>query len=303
MHAEVFSEFYRLRGYYVVRSPSAWWYMAHSRFLMSVPYHHEIAPTAGEMKDLFAAHPAVVGARYFGPESGPGAASFLLTCRDKGYDLQALGRKARNQTRVGLRGCEVRPLTWAETSAAFDLSRETCARQGRKPEFSANGWKRLCDAAEALPGFQPWGSLVEGRLAACAIVLDCGRYANILYQYSRTSLLPQYPNNALTFVMTRDLLRRPGTEVVCYGPEPLEDLADLNRFKVQMGYGEQPINQLCVVSSRWRAAASPLVHKSLATMARWTPVGSFFRRAAGVSRLVQATLAAPAPENRAEPPC
>ena len=302
MHGDVFSEFYRQRGYYVVRSPSAWWYSAHSRFLMSVPYHEEITPQAGEIKDLFAAHSSVIGARYFGPKSGPGAASFLLTCRDKSYDLNTLGGKARNQTRAGLRSCEVRLMTWAETIAAYDLSCETCTRQGRTLEFTESSWRRLCEVAATLPGFQPWGAFVQGVLAAFAIVLNFGHYSNILYQFSRTSLLPRYPNNALTFVMTRDLLSRSDTEVVCYGPEPLELLADLNRFKVQMGYAEQPINQLCVISPRWRAATSPLVHKTIAAMARWTAVGSVFRRAAGVSHLVQATLAA-STGVRSEPQC
>ena len=145
---------------------------------------------------------------------------------------------------------------------------------------------------KALPGFEPWGAYAKGELAAFALVLNCDRYANILYQYSRTALLTRCPNNALTFVMTRDLLRRAKTLTVCYGPEPLEDLAELNRFKIQMGFAQQPINQVCVINPRWRAAASPLVHKGLAAVARWAPVGSVLRRAAGVSRQVQATLAA-----------
>ena len=131
MHAAFFSEFYRLRGHQVFRSPSAWWYEAHSRFLMSVPYHEEISPPAREMEELFAAHPSVIGARYFGPTSGSGAVSFLITCSDKSYDLTTLGKKARNQTRLGLNNCEVRSMTWPEARAAYDLSCDTCTRQGQ----------------------------------------------------------------------------------------------------------------------------------------------------------------------------
>lgn len=290
MHAEFFSEFYRLRGHYVFRSPSAWWYNAHSRFLMSVPYHEEISPPAGEMQELFAAHKSVIGARYFGPKSGPGAFSFLITCRDKDYDLKTLGHKARNQTRVGLRCCEVRPLTWAETGAAYDLSCETCARQGRKPEFTTRQWSRLCAAAGSLPGFEAWGAFTKGELAALALVFHCDEYADILYHYSRTALLSERPNNALVFMMTRELLARPGIDVVSYGPEPLEDLGNLNRFKLEMGYSQQPIRQLGIISPHWRGAASPIVHRCLAKIAGWTRPGSSFRKAASISNLVQATL-------------
>jgi hypothetical protein len=295
MNTETFAEFYRRCGYATFRSTTTCWYKAHPLFLMSLPYHSELSLAPGEMDEVFDANRSVLGARYFGRPSGPGRASFLIVCRDKEYDLPTLGHKARNQTRYGLCHCEVRPVNWQEAARAHDLQRETCIRQGRKPEFTTRQWCRLCEAAASVPGFEAWGAFAKGGLAALALVSQCDEHASILYQYSRTALLSERPNNALVFMMTRELLARPGIEVVCYGPEPLEDLGNLNRFKFEMGYSPQPIRQLGIISPYWRGVASPIVHRCIVKIAGWTRPGSSFRKAAGISNLVQATLPAAEP--------
>ena len=102
MNVEVLSEFYRMCGHSVFRSASAWWYDAHPRFLMSVPYQREISLEPGELEEIFRSRRSVFGARYFGPETGVGRRSFLIVCKDKQYDLNKLPSKTRRQTRYGL---------------------------------------------------------------------------------------------------------------------------------------------------------------------------------------------------------
>ena len=102
-------------------------------------------------------------------------------------------------------------------------------------------------------------------------------------------MLPERPNNALMFTITHTLLARPAIEVVYYGPESLENLPNLDHFKFDMGYVQQPLRQLAILNPRWRTLASPVVNRALAIAAsRATPGGSL-RKMAGVSLLVQAT--------------
>ena len=304
MNAEILAEFYRLCGHRTFRAAGAWWYTAHPLFAMSVPYHQELSLSPAQQDEIFEGRQWVLGARYFASPSEPGKASFLIVCRDKDYDLQNLGHKARNQTRHGLRCCEVRALSWPEVAAAYDLQRETCVRQGRLPEFTPRQWARLCGAAGSLPGFEAWGAFAKGELAAFAVVANCDEYADVLYQYSRNALLSERPNNALTFTMTKAILARPGTEVICYGPEPLEYLANLNHFKFEMGYTQQPAKQIGVLNPNWQWAASPILHRSIVKISGWVNSGSSFRRIAGISRLVQATRSPVGPTSiETEGPC
>ena len=286
MSPDVFAEFYRLCGHKLWRTGSTWWYDAHPRFLLSVPYHAPLSPGPGELEDLFRSAKGLLGARYFGAGEGQGKASYLIVCSDKSYRLESLGHKARNQTRLGLKRCQTRPLDWREAASANYLNQDTWVRQGRAPEFTDRQWARLCEAGAALPGFECWGAFSGAGLAAMAVAFRCGDHVDILHQASRTAALGDRPNNALIFEMTRGLLARPEVGTVCYGPEPLEELAGLDRFKLEMSYSHRPLKQLGILNRRWGALSWPVTRRAFELAAAKAPPGGLLRKTSGILRLV-----------------
>jgi hypothetical protein len=111
-------------------------------------------------------------------------------------------------------------------------------RQGRyDAEFGdARHWMRFVEAVRCTPEVVPFGALVEGRLAAYAITLREGGWVHILTQMSRTDLLAQYPNHALTFQLVQLSSHDPEIESVSFGLSSLIVMSGLHSYKLEFGF-------------------------------------------------------------------
>jgi hypothetical protein len=167
------------------------------------------------------------------------------------YDLTALRKKARYDVRQGLENCHIQQISFQEMAhQGWKLQEDTLARQGRGKSMTLEGWKRLCLAGHDLPGFEAWGTMINGKLGAAAITCRIEDWGYILYQQSLREYLPAKINNALTFVITKDMLARPEISHIHYGLHSLDAPASVDEFKFRMGYTPKPVRQRGVFHPR-----------------------------------------------------
>ena len=153
------------------------------------------------------------------------------------YDLTGLGKKARYDVRQGLGKCQIQQISFQELAQqGWRLQADTLDRQGRGTSMTFGAWKRLCLAAQDLQGFEAWGAMINGRLGAAAITARIEDWCYILYQQSHREYLPAKINNALTFVLTKEMLARPEISHIHYGLHSLDAPASVDEFKFRMGY-------------------------------------------------------------------
>ena len=247
MNPEIFAEWFRQQGRQVVRTPSSYWVNQGSRAFQAFPYHWEIEPNRCERDELLKRHKAIA-LRYSTPlRAESGYASYHAIMEDAAYDLTSLGKRTRKNIRRGLDFSRVEPISFERLSEeGFLLQLDTMERQGRKADLDHNKWKTLCLTARDLPGFEAWGALVNGVLAASALIFQMDDWYYILYQQSLRRYLPENVNNALTFTITQSLINRPGTKSVFYGLHSLDASASLDEFKFRMGYQAKPVRQRIV---------------------------------------------------------
>ena len=259
MKDTVFKIFFRNAGFRVVTSPSADWVEMQKGFLISVPYHRLINPCDDELDTLIESTD-VIGLRYPTALENYGFDSNLQFCRTIGYSLDNLKRQARQQVKKGAMNFTVREIE-PETllSDGLALVRNTCARQHRHdPKEGVEYWQKLCLAAKDTPGSVTLGVFGEKGLAAFLIILETTTAIEFIVQCSDEELLPQGPNNLLTFQATRRYLaERENALPICYGLGSLEETISLDRYKTGMGYELEPIKQRIYIRKDLRWLINP----------------------------------------------
>lgn len=262
MSAEAYALLLENSGHRVVRTASCWWYEAHPRWYLSIPFQAELTPTVTELQAVFRQGAWVL--RYPCPISA-GTPTYRSVCDDPAYDLSTLSSTARRATRRGLERCTVRqlPFTELEAHGGLELSRSTLVRQHRKvPADHDRYWRRHYAAAEQTDTAECWGAFAEGRLVASMIAVTVDDCVNLLVLKSSSEHLSAYPNNALVYSLTQEALRRPDIKQVSWGLESLlPSLAGLERFKQGMGFQNRAIGQ--------RIDMTPLLAAGLRGPATW----------------------------------
>jgi len=255
LSAEAYASLLEDSGHRVVRTTSAWWYEAHPRWYLSIPFHTELTPSPAELADVLERGALVL--RYTCPISA-GTASYRSACDDPDYDLSTLSSTARRATRRGLERCTVRrlPFTELERHGGLELSRSTLVRQGRKVSRDHDQyWRRHYAAAGRSDVAECWAAFVGDQLAAFLIVVTIDDCVYLPVLKSSKDLLSEYPNNALVYTVTRDALDRPGVTEVSWGLESLlPTMEGLERFKHGMGFVHRPIGQR-IEMKRWVSTA------------------------------------------------
>lgn len=283
MKAEAFAEFWKLQGHRVVLTPSACWYDAHPFAYLSIPYHRPIAPSRRELLKVWLTGPALI-ARYPAAHAKTGRAGGLFVCADRNYDLSALEKKARNQTRRGLENCAIELIDFSRlVEQGYPLVLDTLQRQQRSADnMPRERWRRYCVAAAQTKDFEAWAALVQGRLAAfmiVALVEDC---FSILYQSSSTLELNHYPNNALVFGVVRQKLTTTEVGYVSYGLKSIDPTDRLDHFKLQMGFELRPFCEQAAVNPLLRPLLSLGGKRYIQHLARRYPEKDLWRKAAQI---------------------
>jgi hypothetical protein len=290
MDSASYAEFLRALGHRVVPTASAFWYDASRFFSLSAPPHRVYSPAAGEVRAVLR-QLRCLGLRFAAPLQGPGKLSYQIVCDQREYGLEALSANVRSKVRRGLKRCSVTQVPCDVVATAGRRAHEdTLARQGRQGVLADERWERFWAAAAATPGIEVWGAWSAGDvLAAFLVTVMFDESVEFLLARSRSDELQAYPNNALIFEVTEEMLVRRGVPEVTFGLESLEPVGPLDQFKFSMGYRARPLRQRIVFHPLLRtllrqAPVRALVH-------RWTDrrggEAVFWRKAAGLLRFAE----------------
>jgi len=287
MNAEIFAEWFRRRGHNVIRTASSYWYDQGPHVYQAFPYHWVITPTSGELTRMLLRHTAL-GLRYSTPLDAPeGSLSYHTLCRGK-YDLTDLPRRARGSVRKGLRSLEVQPISFERLAdEGWALRQDTLQRQGRDNDERQDWWRKLCLSAIGLPGFEAWGAVCHGKLAAALLAVSCDTCYTMLYQQSATEFLPLGPNNALAYTVTHEALKRPGIAQVFYGLESLTAADDVDTFKLRMGYEAFPLRQRVVFHPAVAPVLNSYTYRMARELAHRYPAAGMLAKLVGMLRFFQ----------------
>lgn len=285
MTPEVFAEWLQRQGHKIVRTTNSYWCDLGLRTWQAFPYHWLVEAQPGELSALWNRERAI-GIRYSTPlTANDGMMSYHVVLERRDYSVDRLSKKARYDVRKAAKLGAVEPIPLARFAGeGWELRYETLVRQGRKGAESAARWKSLCASAADLPGFETWGVIVNGELAASLLAFTCDTCCSILYQQSRTSYLSQGVNNLLTFAFTEILVQRQTIDTIFYGLHSLDAPSSVDEFKFRMGYTARPVRQR-VVFHPWLAPLfNPASHAALRQLHRWRPDNPTLAKTEGMLR-------------------
>lgn len=232
------------QGHKVKKTDSTCWVQFGPFVYQAFPYHWVITPDAEETLDLLRSNRALALRYSAPPDSGEGLLSYHVVYERGDYSEKDLPKKARHDVKRGLSVSCVERIPLSRLAAeGWDLRRHTLRRQARDGAETQAWWMRLCLSAEGLPGFEAWGAIVQGKLAAALLAYADDDWYSILYQQSLTEYLRFGVNNALAYVVTRDVLSRPEPRRVFYGLHSLDAPPSVDEFKFRMGYTAKPVRQ------------------------------------------------------------
>jgi len=285
VNPEVFAEWFRLRGARVVRTESSYWLGQSMRAFQAFPYHLTINPPEAELLTLLRAHNAIC-LRYSTAFDAPvGYPSYHAILEKQGYQIESLGKWARKNVRRGLRNCTVEPISFQLLARdGWVLQQDTLHRQRRHELRDHKRWERLCLAAAHLPGFEAWGALVQGDLAASVITFRMGNCCYMLYQQCKREYLTAHVNNALSFTVTQNLLRRPEVSSIFYGLHSLDAPPSVDEFKFRMGYTCKPVRQRVYLHPFCLPLFNPITYAVARAAKAVRPRNRVFAKAEGMIR-------------------
>lgn len=279
-----YADFLRALGHRVVQTPSSYWYDASRLFFLSAPPHRLYAPSEDELRVVLRKLPCL-GVRFATPFEGAGKPSYQLVCGNRGYGLEMLSANVRSKVRRGLKRCAVRPAPFAELARAGRRAhQDTLARQGRDGVLEGDRWDRFWTAAAVTPGMEGWGAWAGDVLAAFLVTVTFEDSVEFMLARSCSDELGAYPNNALIFSVTEEMLARRNVREITFGLESLEPVGPLDQFKISMGFQRRPLRQRVVFRPALRAL---LRHAAVrAVFRRWAQrqgaEAVFWRKAAGL---------------------
>jgi hypothetical protein len=287
--ASQYADFLRALGYRVISTASTYWYDASRLFFLSAPSHRLYEPSDDELRVVLRRLPCL-GVRYATPMGGRGKLSYQIVCDNREYRIEALSANVRSKVRRGLKRCEVGPVPCATIAAAGQRAhQDTLARQGRDGVLGGDRWDRFWKTAAASPGFEGWGAWIGDTLAAFLLTVTFEESVEFLLARSCSDTLGAYPNNALIYWVTEEMLVRRGAPEITFGLESLEPVGPLDQFKFGMGFQTRPIRQRVVFHPLLRAL---LRHAGVrAACCRWAERKGvnavFWRKVAGLLRFAE----------------
>ncbi len=272
-------EFFRASGFKVHRTANAAWYEAGPRFLLGVPTHEAVSVSRSEGNEAMRATGAL-GIRYITSDPKVGRESWQMMGSGADYDLSMFSSNTRSKVRRGLKNNEVRRITGQELKTAGEQAfLDTVARQGRADRYGVERWHKLLDAADATDGIEIWSAWHEDTLAAYLLIMVFEDSCEFYEARSRNDTLRFYPNNALLYTLTHDVLVERNISQITFGIEGLEELDSLDAFKLAMGYERQPVRQHVMFHPLIEAGlAFPPARAFLKMLAERPGDSSFFRR-------------------------
>jgi hypothetical protein len=285
MNVEVFAEWLRLQGHRVIRTPSSYWVEIGVRVYQAFPYHWLIQPTDKEVYELLSNEKGI-GLRYSTPVHKPnGKISYHVVFDDGPYTLDLLSANERRNVRRSLKRCQIERISMKQLAQdGWKLQYDTLDRQGRSRSMSQDIWQRICLAAQDLPGFEAWGAIVEGELAASMLTARIDDTCCLLYSQSHRKYFKERVNNALMYTVSCEMLSRSEVRMVLSGIHSLDAPDSVDEFKFNLGYRAKPVRQR-VVFHPWLAPAfNSFSHTIVQQLSGWAPNNPTLAKAEGLIR-------------------
>lgn len=285
MNPEIYSEWLRRQGQTVIRTASSYWHSEALGIYQAFPYHWLISPDRTELSDLFAR--GAVGLRYsMSSDCVVGCPSYGIVFEGSEYGFDNLGHRTRKNVRRGLQSCTVEPITFPElVDQAWDVRRDALDRQRRHLNITPESWKEHYLTAEGLSGFQAWAARVGSELAGYLVTFQMNECLCIIDHQSHRKFLNLNVNNAMTFVVSQDAVKKPGVKLLFYGLESLDAPPRVSEFKFHMGYTAKPIRQRVVFRPQLAPFANRWTYKLVSAISGWRPSDRRFSKAKGMLRL------------------
>jgi len=285
MNPETFAEWLRRQGNQVVRTDSSYWYEASSRVYQAFPYHWLIQPAEDELSNFLRQEQAI-GLRYSTPIEAPyGCISYHAIYDAETYTIEGLDRRSRQNIRKGLKNCTVEQISLERLAEeGWQLEVDTQDRQGSQVKQSEQTWRQRYLAAAELPGFEAWGALVDGKLAASLLTFQMDDCCEMISQQCLRDFLNARVNNALTFVVTQTMINRPDIRSIFYALHSLDAPASVDEFKFRMGYHAKPVRQRVVFHPWFNPLANGYLHKAMLGLTRRDPGSRTLAKVEGMLR-------------------
>jgi len=284
MNAEIFSEWLRRQGHTVYRTESSYWYNAGPRTLQAFPYHWLIDPSEKELNQLMRTK-GIAALRYSTPiDNTKGMVSYHVVLH-RPYSFNTLRSRTRTSVRKGLNNCQVEQISFKRLAEeGWDLQYDTLKRQNRLRSMNQDDWRRICLAAEGLDGFEAWGAVVEGELAATILTARIEDTCYLLYAQSHRKFFNLYVNNALFFSVTCDMLEREGVNGIFYSLHSLDAPDSTNEFKFRMSLVPLPVRQRVVLHPVIQPLANSVSYGLVASMQKRFPSNTNLAKVEGMLR-------------------
>jgi hypothetical protein len=257
-----FSEWLKCQGHKVYQTDSSYWHSQGPGVYQAFPYHWLISPSDIELTNLLREIKGI-GLRYSTPvDASTGQISYHAVFDEKTYNLETLGKWSRKNVRRGLKCCTVDQISFPYLADnGWQLQTDTLRRQGRKLDVAKEEWRMRCLGAVDLPGFEAWGAFVGKDLAASVITFQMDDCVYMLYQQCMERYLPEHVNNALSFVVTSEMVSRESTSSILYGLHSLDAPASVDEFKFRMGYKARPVRQRVVFHPLIKPLFNPISYQ------------------------------------------
>lgn len=248
MNAEIYAEWLRGQGHRVIRTPSSYWHSQQLRVYQAFPFHWVIDPPEEEL-ELLMRQNGTIGLRYSAPlKASLGCVSYHVVYEQSTYDINQLGKRTRHNIRLGLRDCDIAPLSFKCLAGAegWRLRCDTLERQQRELGWSRKNWEKSWLLAADLPGFEAWGAFVGNSLAASQVTFQMEDCCYLVHQQSLREHHKQLVNKALSFKVIETMTGRPSVKSFFFGLHSLDAPAGVDGFKFLMGCSAKPVRQRIV---------------------------------------------------------
>lgn len=256
------------------------------RVFQAFPEHQLIRPAEEELREILMAHRALAIRYSTSPDSEGQLARYHVVCTDPSYGFETLGSWARKNVRRGLKNCSVGHISLDRyIEDGWELRLDTLARQNRIVNEDKSDWRRRCSAVEGLAGFEIWAAEVNGKLGATLLFFEMEGWGYMVYQQCHRDYLREHVNNALSFVVTQEVMRRPNIRGIFYGMQSLDAPASVDEFKFRMGYQALPTRQVVAFHPCARPFVNAVTHGIVQRMFKANPQSRLLAKGEGMMRL------------------
>ena len=284
MNIEILSEWYRRQGHRVIHSPSSYWFNAGPWVYQAFPFGCLIEPSESELRELLVRQ-RILSLRYSTPVDFPiGKVSYHITLSNP-YNMDLLRCQARNAVRRGLSKCLVENIPFERLAGeGWKLQQDTLDRQKRLSSMKEAEWKRLCNSAIGLEGFEAWAAVVDGELAAALLTTRVGDTCYVLYALCHRKFFNLYVNNALFYAVSCNMLLRDGINSVFLTVQSLDAPKSVDEFKFRMGFKAKVIRQRVVFNPIINPFITKSTHRVILNLLERFPENEYFAKVEGMIR-------------------